>query len=220
MWALNNINMLKAALQLFSFHLYFVCCDSMWHLRIFVDLAIFPHSGHEKLWEKQDSFRICTLSIGLSDSGSSFLHGQIWLKEILHTEHLCTALLEFLRSTQRGKHLIFWSRVFEAVGGSGLMLCGFSNPCWCCSLYGNWCSWNGLQFCDSSITSSCCSWSNKCGSSREMWFYDSLILLMSCSWSENLCFFKGLIELRSRNVSPNLIIPSPWLLTLLLNSFQ
>ena len=108
MWALNNINILKAALQLFSFHLYFVCCDSMWHLRISVDLAIFPHSGYEKLWEKHDSFRMCFLCIGLSDSGSSFLHGQIWLKEILHTEHLCTALLEFLRSTQRGKHLILY----------------------------------------------------------------------------------------------------------------
>ena len=163
---------------------------------------------------------MCTLCIGLSDPGSSLLHRQIWLKESLHTEHLCTALLGFLSSTQRGKHLTFWSRVFEAEGGSGLMLYGSSNPCWCCSLSGNWCSWNGLQFCDSSITSSCCSWSNKCGSSREMWFYDSLILFLSCSWSDNWCFFKGLIELRSRNVSPNLIIPSPWLLSPLLNSFQ
>ena len=84
---------------------------------------------------------------------------QIWLKESLHTEHLCTALLEFLSSTQRGKHLIFWSQVFEAGGRSKLMLCGSSNPCWCWSLSGNWCFWSGLQFSDSSITSSCCSWS-------------------------------------------------------------
>ena len=80
-------------------------------------------------------------------------------QESLHTEHLSAALLELLSSTQRGKHLIFWSKVFEAGGRSKLMLCGSSNPCWCWSLSGNWCFWSGLQFSDSSITSSCCSWS-------------------------------------------------------------
>jgi hypothetical protein len=50
-----------------------------------------------------------------------------------------------------------------------------------------------------------------------LWFFNSLFVMILV-WQ--LMLFKGLIELRSRNVSPNLIIPSPWLLTLLLNYFQ